>query len=68
VGLRVVGDEFFSILPKFLKWETILGTLADALSSNCIVHGFYRNFDSPPDKTTHPINIRGHDRLGFQSQ
>ena len=33
VGLRVVEDEFFfSILPKFLDWETVLGTLAYALS------------------------------------
>jgi len=32
VGLGVVGDEFFSILPKFLDWETILGILGDALT------------------------------------
>jgi hypothetical protein len=61
VALGVVGNEFFSILPKFLNWETVLDTLGDALSLNCILHGFYRNFDSPLDKTTHPINIKGHD-------
>jgi hypothetical protein len=33
VGLGVVEDEFFfSILPKFLDWETLLGILGDALS------------------------------------
>ena len=32
VGLGVVGDEFFPILPKFLDWETILGILGDALT------------------------------------
>jgi hypothetical protein len=32
VCLRVVGDEFFSILPKFLDSETLLGTLGDALT------------------------------------
>ena len=53
----------FSNLPKFPDWETILDTLGDALSLNCILHGFYRNFNSPPDKTTHPINIKGHGRL-----
>ena len=63
VGLGVGRDEFFSILPKFLDWETVLGTLGDALNLNCILHGFYRNFDSPPDKTTHPINIKGHNLL-----
>jgi hypothetical protein len=53
--------SFFSILPKLLNWETVLDTLGDALSLNCIMHGFYRNFDTPLDKTTHPINIKGHD-------
>jgi len=32
VGLRVVGDEFFKILPKFLDWEIVWGTLGDALT------------------------------------
>ena len=27
VGLRVVRDEFFSILPKILDWESVLDTL-----------------------------------------
>jgi hypothetical protein len=31
VGLVVVGDGVFSILPKILDWETVLGTLGDAL-------------------------------------
>jgi hypothetical protein len=30
VDLGVVGHEFFSILPKFLDWESLLGTLGDA--------------------------------------
>ena len=31
MGLRVVWDEFFLILLKFLDWETVLGTLRDVL-------------------------------------
>ena len=31
VDLEVVGDEFFSILPKFLDLETLLATFGDAL-------------------------------------
>ena len=31
VGLGVVGDEIFSILSKFLDWETLLGSPGDAL-------------------------------------
>jgi hypothetical protein len=26
--------SFFSVLPKFLNWETLLGTLGDALIQN----------------------------------
>jgi len=36
VGLGVGRDEFFSILPKFLDWETVLGTLGDALRENSL--------------------------------
>jgi len=32
VGLGIVGDEFFPILLKILEWETVLGTLGDALT------------------------------------
>jgi hypothetical protein len=31
VGFGVIGDEFFSILPKFMDWDTLMGTLGDAL-------------------------------------
>ena len=31
MGLGVIGDEFFSILPKFLDLETLLATFGDAL-------------------------------------
>jgi hypothetical protein len=30
VGLGIVGDEFFPILPKVLDEKTFLGTLGDA--------------------------------------
>lgn len=30
VVLGVVGDDFFLILPKFVNWDTVLGTLGDA--------------------------------------
>ena len=33
MGLRVVWDEFFLILLKFLDWETVLGTLGDVLKT-----------------------------------
>jgi hypothetical protein len=61
VGLRVIGDEFFfSISPKFLDWDTVLGTLGDALtsdiSSNNVktdnVVSYYVNFDWQFEKTT----------------
>jgi hypothetical protein len=32
--------SFFSILPKFLDWETLLGTLGDALASLPWTSGF----------------------------
>jgi len=32
MGLGVIGDEFFSILPKFLDWEAILVILGVALT------------------------------------
>ena len=32
VGLGIVGDEFFPILLKIIEWETVLGTLGDALT------------------------------------
>jgi hypothetical protein len=38
--LVVVGDRVFSILPKILDWETVLGTLGDAL-----IPFFLCNFD-----------------------
>ena len=31
VGLGVVGDDFFPILPKIIDWESGLDTLGDAL-------------------------------------
>lgn len=32
MALEVVGDEFFSILPRILYWENIFGILGDALN------------------------------------
>jgi hypothetical protein len=31
VGLGVVGDNLFSILPKILDWKSVLDTIGDAL-------------------------------------
>jgi len=43
VILGVVGDVFFSILPKIMDWEIVLGTLGDALMLKwfCMVTGLF---------------------------
>jgi hypothetical protein len=51
--------SFFSISPKFLDWDTVFGTLGDALtsdiSSNNVktdnVVSYYVNFDWQFEKT-----------------
>jgi hypothetical protein len=32
VGLGIVGDNFFHILPKILDWESVLDAIEDALT------------------------------------
>jgi hypothetical protein len=41
VGLGVVGDYFFVVLPKILDWESVLGTLGDALNFLSVVSFSY---------------------------
>jgi hypothetical protein len=32
VGLGIVGDNFFHILPKIIDWESVLDAIEDALT------------------------------------